>query len=270
MSQRLADAAVSGMSTSSKLAEEARKFLDAGDIDGLRELRRSQFGGLVMKLEDDEDDDTDEGDDDGDEGDEDDDDEDEDDSSAKRKRSPESKRIQELVGEAKRYRLKAREHRNRIAELETEVANLKKSKGSKAKDDEDDSDAGESETEAKLQAELDKSTRANEDLLIRLEFMGNTKFSWKNPKAALRLLDLSDVEITDDGEVEGLDEAIEALAKSDPYLLAKGKDDEDEDDEDEDEKPRRKRSTGTPPGSKRTKGNPNRDKLVSKYPALRR
>lgn len=270
MSQRLADAAVSGMSISSELAEEARKFLAAGNIEGLTELRRSQFGGFTMGLEEEEDkdDDTDDGDDEGGDGDEDDDDdEDEDDSSAKQKRSSDSKRIQELVGEAKRYRLKAREHRNRIAELETEVANLKKSKSSKAKDDEDDSDAGSSESEARLQGELEQATRTNEDLLIRLEFMGNNKFSWKNPKTALRLLDLSDVEITEDGKVEGLDEAIEDLAKSEPYLLAKDKGDEDEDEEG---KLRRKRSTGTPPGSKKTKGNPNRDALISKYPALRR
>lgn len=54
---------------------------------------------------------------------------------------------------------------------------------------------------------------------IQIEFLGSNKYTWNNPKAALRLLDLDEVEIDDDGKVTGLDKAIEALAKSDPYLL---------------------------------------------------
>ena len=223
-----------------------------------------------MKLEedDDADDDSDDDgdDDDDDEDDEDDDEDDDDEKPRKRKLDVKDKEIVQLKGEAKKYRLKNREYRNRIAELEAELAKKGKAKGKDADDEDDESP---SERESELEAQLEKQGRVNEDLLIRLEFMQDTQYTWKNPKAALRLLDLSDVEITEDGEVEGLDDAIKALAKSDPYLLADkaDKDDEDEDD-DEDDKPRRR--TGTPPSSKRKKGQPNADKLRQKYPALRR
>jgi hypothetical protein len=82
-------------------------------------------------------------------------------------------------------------------------------------------------------------------------------------KAKKKKVDPRDVRITE----LSAEAKKKALAKDKPYLVkpkAKAKDDED----DEDEEPTRRR-TGQPTRS-RKKGNPNREKLVSKYPALRR
>jgi predicted RNase H-like nuclease (RuvC/YqgF family) len=212
-----------------------------------------------MEEEDDEDDESDddqddaEGSDDGDdEGDE---DESEDDDKPKGKIDPKDKRIQEVSAEAKKYRLKNRELRTEVAQLKAQVAELSKGK-KKAKDDDGDDD--EVQPDVETTRKLEAAQRQNEDLAIRLEFLANKKHSWKNPKAALKLLDLSEVEIDEDGDVVGLDEAIDQLAKDEPYLL-----------EQQEEPKQRRRATGQSTKSQR-KGNPNRDKLVSKYPALRR
>lgn len=133
----------------------------------------------------------------------------------------------------------------------------------------EDKDKGELEkatgslTEA--QTKLQELQEQNMQLLINNAFLSDNTHNWANPKAALRLADLSDVEIDDEGNVTGLKEALDALAKSDPYLLAKAKSDDDDDDDDKG----KNSATGQPVG-KKSKGNPNRDKLLEKYPALRR
>jgi uncharacterized phage infection (PIP) family protein YhgE len=48
------------------------------------------------------------------------------------------------------------------------------------------------------------------------------KMDFQNPEDAYRLADLSEVEITDEGKVEGVEKALKDLAKSRPYLI-KGK-----------------------------------------------
>lgn len=115
-----------------------------------------------------------------------------------------------------------------------------------------------------LTTKIEAKDKTIEDLALRNAFLSDTTFKWKNPVTALKLVDLSKVEIDDDGEVEGMTEALKALAKSDPYLLETSKDDEDED---EDKQPP---AAGEAPKTKQTKGNANRDKLIKKYPALRR
>lgn len=125
----------------------------------------------------------------------------------------------------------------------------------------EDKDKTESE---RLTGSVEELTTKNEKLEARIgelalqnAFLSDNSYKWRNPKAALRLADLSSVEIDDDGEVTGLSEALKALAESDPYLLA-GEDDE--------EKPP---PAGQPPRAKGKKS-PERDKLMNKYPALRR
>lgn len=126
-------------------------------------------------------------------------------------------------------------------------------------------------------SDLEKATGTVNELTARAEkaegnvgrltlenaFLLDNTYDWANPKTALRLVDLSEVEIDDDGKVTGLDEALKALAESEPYLL-KGKDDEDEDDDEE------KPSAGQPPKGKQKPGKPNRAALEKRYPALRR
>jgi hypothetical protein len=116
--------------------------------------------------------------------------------------------------------------------------------------------------------ELESENKALQESLrtTRLEnaFLTDNTYTWHNPRRALSLADLSDVEIDSDGTVHGLKKALDALAKSDAYLLKK------DDDEGEGEEGDR---TGTEQKnrSKRKKtADADDDALRAKYPALRR
>lgn len=275
----LAEAAVRGTTQSNSPSDEALAALDSGDVDALLAFHKANFGGWTMKEEDDADtggdDDSDSDDDDDDDAD--DDSDDDDDAKGKGAKKPDAKdrRIQELSAESKNYRLKSSQRGKKIRELEAENRQLKEKQGKpKGKDDGDDDKDGDAKGD---DAESKKLKVENEQLQeklvkqqLRQEFTDLTSgqkpiAKFRNPKAAFRLLDLDDVEIDEDGEIDGLTDAIKALAKSDPYLLDTGKDDDDDDD-DSDGKP----PVGQPAGRKKGKGNPNRDKLIDKYPALRR
>lgn len=131
------------------------------------------------------------------------------------------------------------------------------------------------EFEDKDKSELEKAARDRDEALalgeklaeqldqerIRNAFMSSNKFQWRNPSTAIKLADLSEVTIGDDGKVTGLDKALEALAKSDPYLL-KG-----DDDEDDDKLKGKTAAGGTPPKGNKQKAR--REELLTKYPALR-
>lgn len=78
----------------------------------------------------------------------------------------------------------------------------------------------------KLKRDHEEAVRERDELreslkAERLEkaFLKDNKYKWKNPATALKLADLSSVEVDDDGKVTGLTAALDALAKSDPYLL---------------------------------------------------
>jgi hypothetical protein len=58
------------------------------------------------------------------------------------------------------------------------------------------------------------------ELQIDLAFLRDNTHDWHNPTAALALADKSKLSISDDGKtVNGLKEALEAVAKTHPYLL---------------------------------------------------
>lgn len=98
---------------------------------------------------------------------------------------------------------------------------------------------------------------------INNAFLTSNKFTWHNSERAMSLLDLSEVTISDDGTVVGLEKAIDALAKSDPYLIKT----------DDSEQRSPGTPSGTPAGSGTGKGKPaanSRESLMDKYPALRR
>lgn len=272
MSRRLVGAAGRGV-VPFVLSPEQQALLTEGDIEGVLDFHRSRFGDATMAAGDEDEDDESDEDEDAEDGDESDEDEDEDeDEEDGDKPDAKDRRIQELSAESKKYRLKNREHRSRIAELEQENARLKSAKKVKPKAQKDAEDADAEEADDPAVEELKRTNEKLQEKLVtqqlRAEFNDLTtgskaKHRFKNPKAAFRLLDLDEVEIDDDGDIIGLDEAIAELAKSDPYLLDKGTEEKDEDTR------RRRGATGQPTGGKR-KGNPNRDKLLSKYPALRR
>lgn len=129
------------------------------------------------------------------------------------------------------------------------------------------------EIEDKDKSELEKATRdlgevtkerdqlkdQNKELALQLAFVSDNRYEWKNPKAALKLADLSEVEIGDDGKVTGLDKALQALAKSDGYLL-KEKEDGEGSGGDEKDPPSGAGGSKKPPNGKF-----NRESLAKKY-----
>ena len=60
----------------------------------------------------------------------------------------------------------------------------------------------------------------NTENLIELSILKNTKYQWINPQNVTKLIDRSEIKIdAKTGKVEGVDDALKALAKSDPHLL---------------------------------------------------
>jgi hypothetical protein len=78
----------------------------------------------------------------------------------------------------------------------------------------------------KLETERDQLADRNKGLTIRLAALtmsGDGIPEWENVETALRLADLSDVDVSDDGKVDkrALRSALKALAKEHPYLVKK-------------------------------------------------
>lgn len=128
----------------------------------------------------------------------------------------------------------------------------------------EDKDKSEIEKAQADAAEAQKRAEEAETALkrerINNAFLLHNSVTWHNPEKALALLDLSEVTISDDGTVVGMDKAIEALAKSDAYLV---------------------KTEDTPGGSLPPSGAPagsgpkgqkqlDREALRKKYPALNR
>lgn len=63
---------------------------------------------------------------------------------------------------------------------------------------------------------FEKLARTNAFLMAS----GDLKLTWASTTAALKLAELEDLEINDDGSVDGIKDAVQALAKEHPYLLA--------------------------------------------------
>lgn len=258
MGQSLVVAAGCGQSTES-ISGRKQRLLSEGRIEDLLALSASLFGATRMDAGDDGDDDADDADS-ADDKDDSDDDEDGDDADE----DPKDVRIQELSTEAKKKRLRIRAQAQRIAALEAENAQLKSKGTSQTGDDKSDDkkdNAGPNPLEKENQELKERLARQSlQTEFNRLITGPKAKVKFKNPATAFKLIDLDEVDIDEDGKIDGLQDAISALAKSDPYLLDKGEDDDDEG---------RPRRVGQPTGS-RSKPNPNREKLLKKYPALRR
>jgi hypothetical protein len=117
-------------------------------------------------------------------------------------------------------------------------------------------------TEAATEAneKLEKAEARAQELALHNAFLSDNSITWHDPQTALALVDLSDVEIDEDGEVEGLEEALKDLAKKKPFLVKTTSDDDDED-----EDPKKRTSTGQPPKKRKTVNDKDRQKLIDKY-----
>lgn len=148
----------------------------------------------------------------------------------------------------------------RVATLEAENTQLKNQLAAAGKDGKDGE--GTSERVTELQSEVEKRDSAIHELRIQNAFLSANQFTWHDAGDALRLADLSDVEIEDDGTVVGLKEALTKLAREKPHLIKSeaGKDAKDD----------KRGSSGSANNGKR-KGDskkPDRAALSKTYPVL--
>jgi hypothetical protein len=219
-------------------------------------LRMEKIDGDDTAPDDDSSDDDDEGgddeddssDDDADKGDDDKDDQKDDDKS-----SSDDKVDRAEYERVKRHRAAA-DRRN--AELTAENTRLK-SENESLKADGKKSD-GPSERETQLERDVQNRDQQIQELRIHNAFLAANTFQWHDPADALRLADLRDVEIEEDGTVVGLKEALQKLAREKPHLIKSDKKDEP------------KGKSGSPTNGRR-KGEtkkPDRATLSKTYPVL--
>lgn len=211
--------------------------------------------GPLVGREDDDDPPDDEPDDDDD--DNDDDDEPPDDN--KDERDPQ-KKITALESEKERHY-----KRRKAAEAENEELKRKLKEHEDAKLSDSQKAAKELEETKQENGNLKSTLR---QLALHNAFLLVNDVKWHNPKRALASVDLSDVEIDDEGKVDdkALKAAIKKLADEEPYLVAQ----DDSEDDDKDDTPRER--TGTPSSGStrhRDKKNTERQKLLETYPSLR-
>ena len=113
--------------------------------------------------------------------------------------------VKKLRDEAARYRSEAREAQEQLKAIE----DAEKSEAEKASDR---ADAAEKERDEAV-------TRANNTLIRSAVVNEAAKQKAVDPDVVLALLPDDAVSITDDGEVEGAEEAVKALLESKPFLL---------------------------------------------------
>jgi 3-methyladenine DNA glycosylase AlkC len=206
----------------------------------------------------DSDDEGDEEEDDDDDADADDDDEEDDDdpdgkSKKNKKLGEKDQQIADLTAEVARHKKRRAAGEERITRLVEENRQLK-ANGS--------SDDELKKTNTEVTEERDALKVDNSKLVVENAFLKSNTISWKDPEAALKLADLSDVTF-EDGHADGLAAALRKLAKEKPYLVA--------------DKPGSKtvtRKTGDKPAPKgrRTEAQKQAEekKLLDRYPALRK
>lgn len=126
------------------------------------------------------------------------------------------------------------------------------------------------EQHTKLQGSFTNLARTNAFLIASQQ----ANIAWHNPKVAQKAADLEELEVDEDGNVDGIEAAVKKLAKDQPYLVNKGKA-SDEEDEDDGDKGTKRGASGSGVGSTKTpKGKKNNGKLSdeqlkARFPALR-
>lgn len=166
----------------------------------------------------------------------------------------------------------------RRSEAETKAAALQKEK-----DDRERKDKPELEN---LRRDVDTLTKERDSLQGKFKNLAlvnafltasaQEKIAWHNPKVAQRAAadDLKDLEIDEEGNVEGIRDVVKALAKANKYLVNTGNTD---DDDDEEKPPARRGASGSGVGSTKTakgkgkpKGTLSDEELRHRFPALGR
>lgn len=117
----------------------------------------------------------------------------------------------QAVAEANALRERMKAADQRAAKFEAELKQLR------------DKDLPEAEKQTRelteAQEKVSALTETNKALALQVAFLKDNTFTWHNPERAMKLVDLSKVEVNEDGTVSGLKDALSALAKSDDYLV---------------------------------------------------
>lgn len=151
----------------------------------------------------------------------------------------------------------------RASDLQTELNKLKKAKTGEL-------DAAVKKEIDDLRPKADKLAADNTTLRMQIAFLTTPVKGvvWKDSEAALRLADLSDVDIDPEtGKVDkrALTAALKQLAKDKPYLVQDAKSDKSTEDDDDEDK-----SSGSTMNSRRRKTKAvDRATLEKRFPALR-
>lgn len=105
-----------------------------------------------------------------------------------------------------------------------------------------------------------KLQETNRSLALQVAFLSDNTYSWHNPERALKLVDLDQLEIGEDGKVSGLKDALKALATSDPYLVKQAATEQE-----------KTTPPGTAPGNNGTSGGgkPKVAQMTSRFPVMR-
>ncbi len=190
------------------------------------------------------------------------DDEDEDDDDDKDDKDDAAKNRRE-----QRYRKQRNDARARMRQMEEEISKLK------GKDKEDVDQIKEERDKF-----LERAEKAEEELsgqLVRLsvlESMGKHNFNPKRTKAIVREVlsgDHGEIEIDDDGEVDGVEEALKSVASEyDEWIMS---DNQTNGDGSSSESSTKTGTSGKPTNKKKAGGQKlDREYLAKKYPALKR
>lgn len=166
----------------------------------------------------------------------------------------------------------------RRAEAEKKAAALQKEKDDKEREGKPELD--------NLKKDHGELTKAHETLQSKfrnlalvnafLTASAQEKIAWHNPRIAQNAAadELKELEIDEDGNVEGIRDVVKALAKANKYLVNTGNTD---DDDDEEKPPARRGASGSGVGSTKTakgkgkpKGTLSDEELRHRFPALGR
>lgn len=110
---------------------------------------------------------------------------------------------------------------------------------------------------------LEDIQRVNKELSLKLAFLSDNTYKWRDGEAALKLADLSGVEINEDGSVKGLKEALKKLADSKKYLL------DEEEQQSQGQQQGKRPPAGAPVGGNNGGAGSDRTSLERKFQSLR-
>jgi len=140
----------------------------------------------------------------------------------------ETPREKALREEKDRHFAKAREAKEKLEAAEATLAEVNARLKEIEDKDKSETEKAKSDAEAaltakeKADADLVAAQKKNDELQIQIAFLASSKYTWHDAGVALQLVNgFGEIEVKD-GEVKGLDKAIDKMAKDKPFLVKSG------------------------------------------------